>query len=154
TLVGVLPAEFHLPAFWEGLDQEKPEVWMPLNTSHKQDEKVLREQGNYVFGRLRPGVTLEQARAEMTVINARMLQQDPEFDPGQSVNIFPLRVEDVGPQLHRNVLVLQLAVAFVLLIACANIANLLLTRAAARDRELAIRIALGAARGRIIRQML
>src|ERR1700730_18197488 len=103
-------------------------VWTPLDTSGTQDEKVLRDQGKYIFGRLRPGITLDQARAEMKVINAHMLQQDSELDPGQSVNVFPLREEDVGPQLHRNVLVLQWAVAFVLLIACANIANLLLTR--------------------------
>src|SRR5207253_913574 len=102
TIAGVLPTEFHLPAFWEGMDQSKPEVWMPLNTDRKQDEKILRDQGKYVFGRLRPGVTLEQARAEMKVINARMLRQDPELDQGQSGNVFLLREEDVGPQLPRT----------------------------------------------------
>src|SRR5438105_4598114 len=75
TIAGVLPPAFHLPAFWEGLDQSKPELWLPLNTDHKQDEKVLRDQGKYVFGRLLPGVALEQARAEMKVINARMVHQ-------------------------------------------------------------------------------
>ena len=136
------------------MDHKKPDLWAPLNTSPNQSKDALNSMANFVFARLRAGVTLEQARAEMKVIGARMVEQHPEQDPASSISVFPLRVEDVSPALHRNVLILQFAVGFVLLIACANIANLLLTRIAGRERELAVRIALGAGRRVILFQML
>ena len=153
TVVGVLPESFHLPALWEGLDVKKPEVWLPLDVA-KMSEDDAQSRVNFVFARLKQGVTLEQARSEMNVIARRLEQQFPKLNKSFGVNLFPLVREDVGPQMQRGTLILQFAVAFVLLIACANVANLLLTRAAAREKEIAVRMALGARRGDIVRQVL
>ncbi len=151
-IVGVLPPNFEMPAVWEGLDQSRPKVWTPVEIAPGLQEQ--RERGYFVFGRLKTGVTLAQARAEMSVIAKRLERADPDLDRGFGVNVFPLSVEDVDPALRKSLFVLQIAVGFVLLIACANVANLLLTRAVRREKEIAVRLALGAARGRIVRQML
>jgi len=151
VIIGVLPREFHLPAMWEGFSQNKPEIWLPLDENPAED--ALANRINFVFARLAPGVTLTQARSEMDVLAKRLQQEDPKLNTGFSINVFPLSLEDVGPDMSRTVLALQVAVGFVLLIACANVANLLLTKGAARAKEFAIRVALGAARWRLIRQM-
>src|SRR5580693_4978608 len=103
--------------------------------------------------RISPCLPLEQARAEMEVIGQRLEEQNPTLNAGFGVNIFPVYVEDVGKDLRRNLLVLLSAVGLILLIACANLANLVLTRAMARQKELAIRKALGASRTELIAQM-
>ncbi len=106
----------------------------------------MQNRNYYVYARLKPGVTLGQARSEMKSSEA-IGKADPRFNHGFGVNVFPLSVEDLGTDLPRALGVLQMAVGFVLLIACANLANLLLARAVGREREMAVRLALGRAAG-------
>jgi putative ABC transport system permease protein len=148
TVIGILPADFKfLPA----------NIDIFVAAGLLGDDAIFRERGNHegfeVLARLAPGVSLSAARSSMETIMGRLEQQYPALDEGQRVNLTPLYDARVG-DIQRSLWIMLAASFCVLLIACANVANLSLARAAARARDLAIRGALGARRARLIRQLL
>jgi putative ABC transport system permease protein len=142
-IIGVLPADFRIPGF-------DADVWMP----HATHRSVRGGQTWFVVGRLRSGATVDQAQAEMSAIARRLGDQLPALERNQGITVVPLSLYVVGPRSRLALWMLGGAVVCVFLIAAANVTSLSLARSTARAREMAVRAALGANAGRIVRQLL
>jgi putative ABC transport system permease protein len=145
TIIGVMSKEFNFPA--------SAQIWLPMALRDK-DQTVRSDHYLYPVARLKPGVSLRQAQAEMGTITNRIRQQFPREEEGWSVRVMPLDVFVSGVLADEYCEMLIVAVILVLLIACANVSNLLFARSVARQKEIALRRALGASRVRVVRQLL
>ncbi len=155
TVIGVVPATFvlRIQNFQTGISLN--DIYTPIGEYKERQFYGDRGAGwgTKAIGRLKPGITLEQARGDMERVSRQLTAAYPDFDSNEKANLVPLKEEMVG-DMRPVLLILLGAVAFVLLIACVNVANLLLARSTSRQREFAIRLAVGAGQIRIVRQLL
>src|SRR5436189_289325 len=147
TVVGVMPPGFHFAPFW----QTQAEMWTPLTLASRINDRSGRSLR--LFARLKPGISIREAQAGMDTVASRLAQAYPQTNAKLGISVLSLHEKVVGP-IRTTLWVLLGTVAFVLLIACANVSNLMLTRAIARKKEMALRLAVGASRFRLIRQLL
>jgi putative ABC transport system permease protein len=151
-IIGVMPPDFQFPA-------REIQFWAPITTNRywlDRSVKGANARGYYArwnaIARLKPGVSFEHAQTEMSVLSKNLERRDPDLNQGLSLNVVPLQVELNG-NTRLALYILSAAVSFVLIISCANAAHLMLARGASRDREMAVRIALGATRPDLVRQL-
>jgi putative ABC transport system permease protein len=155
TVIGIIPDRFRVvPTSNLNAGGEPPSLWTLFPTPAGGGTAMRRAHFLYVVGRLKAGVTLEAAQQDMTAIGVRNAKLFPETNEGHDPAVRPIRESIVGPEMRLTSLLLLGVVGFVLLMCCANLANLFLARTNARARELAVRSALGATRGRVIAQLL
>ena len=146
TVIGIMPAGFQFAPFW----QTQAEMWTPLVLAPRANNRGGRSLR--VFARLRPGVDLNQAQAQMDIVARRLGEAFPKTNARLGISVVPLHEKVVGA-IRPTLVALFATVGFVLLIACADVINLLLTRAISRGKEIAVRLAMGAGRWQIVRQL-
>jgi len=151
TVIGVMPEGFDFFVKENAFVKRNPEFWLPI--AFGPQSRIRRGRFMSSIGLLKPNVNLSQARADMDALGVRLEQQYPDFNKNWGITLVPLH-EQISGELRPALIVLMVAVGFLMLIACANVANLLMARSVARQKEFAIRFALGAGRMRIIRQLL
>jgi putative ABC transport system permease protein len=146
TVVGILPAAFQFP--------RRVELWTPVGHKAAWTEQRGWHPGMYVIGRLKPGVEIPASRSDLETVAARLAKDYPNSNTGNGVTVMALQERLAGPSVRTALVMLLGAVVLVLLICCTNMTNLLLARAAQRRKEMAVRLALGAGRWRLLRQLL